>query len=61
MSRFQFVDEYRHVWNVKRLCQTLGVSRQGYYQWKDRAPARAARQAADRADTARAGSSAQFW
>jgi transposase InsO family protein len=53
VSRFQFVDEYRHEFTVKRLCETLGVSRQGYYQWKDRAPARAARAASDAAVTAR--------
>ncbi len=53
MSRFQFVDEYRHEFTVKRLCETLGVSRQGYYQWKDRAPARAAKAASDAAATAR--------
>ncbi|MEV3939345.1 IS3 family transposase, partial [Glycomyces sp. NPDC049804] len=53
MSRFQFVDEHRTRWSVKRLCETLGVSRQGYYQWKDRAPARAAKTAADAATTAR--------
>lgn len=53
MSRFQFVDEYRHEFAVKRLCETLGVSRQGYYQWRDRAPARAAKAASDAAATAR--------
>lgn len=53
MSRFQFVHEHRTRWSVKRLCAVLEVSRQGYYQWKDRAPARAARAAADAADTAR--------
>src|SRR5690606_40390189 len=39
--------------SVKRLCETLGISRQGYYQWKDRAPARAAKAASDAAATAR--------
>jgi transposase InsO family protein len=53
VSRFQFVHEHRTRWSVKRLCAVLEVSRQGYYQWKDRAPARAARAAADAADTAR--------
>lgn len=38
---------------MKRLCETLGISRQGYYQWKDRAPARAAKAASDAAATAR--------
>jgi transposase InsO family protein len=53
VSRFQFVDEFGHEFAVKRLCETLGVSRQGYYQWKDRAPARAAKAASDAAATAR--------
>lgn len=53
MSRFQFVHDHRTRWSVKRLCEALEVSRQGYYQWRDRAPARAARAAADAADTAR--------
>jgi transposase InsO family protein len=52
VSRFQFVDEYRHAFSVKRLCETLGVSRRGYYQWRDRAPARAAKAASDAAATA---------
>ncbi|WP_333490282.1 IS3 family transposase [Glycomyces luteolus] len=53
VSRFQFVDEYRHEFSVKRLCETLGVSRQGYYQWQGRAPARAAKAASDAAATSR--------
>lgn len=53
MSRFQFVDEHRTRWSVKRLCAALEVSTQGYYQWKGRAPARAAKTAADQAATAR--------
>ncbi len=53
MSRFQFVHEHRTRWSVKRLCAALEVSRQGYYQWRDRAPARAAKAASDTAATAR--------
>lgn len=53
MSRFQFVDEHRTRWSVKRLCAALEVSTQGYYQWKRREPARAAKAAADAAATAR--------
>lgn len=52
MSRFQFVHEHRTRWSVKRLCAALEVSRQGYYQWRDRAPARAAKAASDQAATA---------
>lgn len=53
MSRFQFVEEHRTRWSVKRLCAALEVSRQGYYQWKDRAGTRAAKAASDAAATAR--------
>lgn len=53
MSRFQFVHEHRTRWSVKRLCAALEVSRQGYYQWRDRAPARAAKAASDAAATAK--------
>lgn len=46
MSRFRFVSAHRHEYDVKRLCQVLGVSRSGYYAWRDRGPsARAARDA----------------
>lgn len=51
MSRFQFVHDHRTRWSVKRLCAALEVSRQGYYQWRDRAPARAAKAASDAAAT----------
>ncbi|WP_460499466.1 IS3 family transposase, partial [Glycomyces tarimensis] len=53
VSRFQFVHEHRTRWSVKRLCAALEVSRQGYYQWRDRAPARAAKAASDAAATVR--------
>ncbi len=53
MSRFQFVHEHRTRWSVKRLCAALEFSRQGYYQWRDRAPARAAKTASDAAATVR--------
>jgi transposase InsO family protein len=53
VSRFQFVHEHRTRWSVKRLCAALEVSRQGYYQWRDRAGARAAKAASDAAATAR--------
>jgi transposase InsO family protein len=53
VSRFQFVHEHRTRWSVKRLCAALEVSRQGYYQWRDRVPARAAKAASDAAATVR--------
>ncbi|WP_435613622.1 transposase [Streptomyces sp. bgisy159] len=49
MNRFQFVHDHRDAYEVKRLCQVLGVNRSSYYKWRDGAAARRARQAADRA------------
>jgi transposase InsO family protein len=47
VTRFQFVADHRHAFEVKRLCQTVGVSRSSFYAWESGAPARAVRQAAD--------------
>ncbi|MEV4841597.1 IS3 family transposase [Nonomuraea sp. NPDC049486] len=49
VSRFQFVDDHRGVFGVKRLCRVLKVSRSGFYRWRKAAPARAERAAADAA------------
>ncbi|GAB2329495.1 hypothetical protein STREPTOSP366_46620 [Streptomyces variabilis] len=43
MSRFQFVDDHRGAFGVKRLCRVLEVSRSGSYRWLKAAPARMAR------------------
>jgi transposase InsO family protein len=48
VSRFQFVEDHRDLFSVKRLCHVLQVSRSGYYRWRDAREARAARLAADR-------------
>ncbi len=48
MTRFQFVADHRDTFEVKRLCQTVEVSRSSFYAWEAGAPARAARAAADR-------------
>ncbi|MBT2468205.1 IS3 family transposase [Streptomyces sp. ISL-66] len=46
-SRFQFVDDHRGVFGVKRLCRILRVSRSGFYRHLAGADARAARVRAD--------------
>ncbi|MEU9447078.1 IS3 family transposase [Streptomyces sp. NPDC048304] len=46
-SRFQFVDDHRGVFGVKRLCRMLQVSRSGFYRWLAAADTRAARARAD--------------
>ncbi|MGW9412083.1 IS3 family transposase [Streptomyces diastaticus] len=43
VSRFQFVDDHRDAFGVKRLCRVLEVSRSGFYRWLKAAPARMAR------------------
>jgi transposase InsO family protein len=49
VSRFQFVDDHRELFSVKRLCHVLQVSRSGYYRWRETRQARAARRRADEA------------
>jgi len=34
MSRFQFVDDHRDAFEVKRLCGFLGLNRSSYYKWR---------------------------
>jgi putative transposase len=33
---FRFIDDHRHDWPVRRLCETLEVSTAGYYAWQRR-------------------------
>ncbi|WP_440074332.1 IS3 family transposase [Streptosporangium sp. OZ121] len=47
VSRFEFVDDHRDAFGVKRLCRVLKVSRSGFYRWRKAASARAQRAAAD--------------
>ncbi len=47
MTRFQFVADHRHAFEVKRLCSTMEVSRSSFYAWEAGAQARAARARAD--------------
>ncbi len=53
MSRFQFVEDHREAFEVKRLCQVLGIQRSSYYKWRSTAATRAQRQEADAALAAR--------
>ena len=52
-SRFQFVDDHRDAFEVKRLCEVLEVNRSSYYKWPAGRDARAARQRADQRLAAR--------
>ena len=47
MSRFQFVADHRHTFEVKRLCEIVQVARSSFYAWLGAAPRRATRVAAD--------------
>jgi transposase InsO family protein len=47
VSRFQFVADHRHAFEVKRLCKIVGVARSSFYAWLGAAPTRAGRAAAD--------------
>jgi transposase InsO family protein len=47
VTRFQFVADHRNAFEVKRLCQIVGIVRSSFYAWADAAEGRAARAAAD--------------
>ena len=47
MSRFQFVADHQHAFEVKRLCEVVQVARSSFYAWQNAAPVRASRTAAD--------------
>jgi len=47
-SRFQFVDDHRDTYEVKRLCQVLDVNRSSYYKWLAARQARTLRHNEDR-------------
>ena len=49
MSRFQFVADHLHAFEVKWLCAVVEVARSSFYAWLAGAEGRAARQAADQA------------
>ena len=47
MTRFQFVADHRNAFEVKRLCQIVGIARSSFYAWAGAAEGRAARATAD--------------
>ena len=47
MTRFQFVADHRHAFEVKRLCEAVAVRRSSFYAWLAAGPGRVARAAAD--------------
>jgi putative transposase len=34
--RFAFIAKHREIWQTRQMCQTLGVSRGGFYEWMTR-------------------------
>ncbi|MZG12601.1 IS3 family transposase, partial [Streptomyces sp. SID5914] len=47
VSRFQFVQDHRDAFGVKRLCRVMECSRSGFYRWLAGVDARTARRRAD--------------
>ena len=47
MNRFQFVEDDKGTYGVKRLCEVIEIARSSFYAWLAAAPGREAREAAD--------------
>ncbi|GAU70618.1 transposase [Streptomyces sp. NBRC 110611] len=52
-SRFQFIEDQRETFPVKRLCQVLDVVHSSYYKWRASRDARARRERDDQAPAMR--------
>ncbi len=53
MNRFQFVEDHKDAYGVKRLCEVIEIARSSFYAWLAAAPGRAAKAAEDAALAAR--------
>ncbi|WP_144919156.1 IS3 family transposase [Micrococcus luteus] len=53
VNRFQFVEDHKDAYGVKRLCEIVEIARSSFYAWLAAAPGRAARAAEDTALAAR--------
>ncbi|WP_374198034.1 MULTISPECIES: IS3 family transposase [Microbacterium] len=53
VNRFQFVEDHKDAYGVKRLCEVIEIARSSFYAWLAAAPGRAARAADDAALAAR--------
>lgn len=40
--KYRFIEDHKDAYRVRSLCAALGVSRSGYYEWRDRQPSRRA-------------------
>lgn len=49
MIRFQFVEDHRETYTVKRMCAVLNIHRSSYYKWRATGQARTARARVDQA------------
>lgn len=40
--KYRFIEDHKETYRVRSLCAALGVSRSGYYEWRERRPSRRA-------------------